>query len=242
MSRALLACALAILVVAPRPANGQGLTGALIVTVRDQQGQTIAGARVTLSSPALIGGPLSQPTNEKGQVRFPVLPPGDYALDIAFKRFTPRHEDGINIGPGATIERLASLSLAGVSESVTVEGQGSRIEARSSGIETRFQPDVLQTIPTRRFSMVDGLRSAPGMSPTSPANGTNNTISSFGSSTNENTYRTPGASRGFFTGAVRASRPSQMSAATTRLTATSPRAIRARERRGHPAVAAFATG
>src|SRR4029453_4943189 len=188
MSRALLACALAVLVVAPRPANGQGLTGSLIVTVRDQQGQTIAGAGVTLTSPALIGGPLSQPTNEKGQVRFPVLPPGDYALDIEFKGFTPRHEDGINIGPGATIERSASLSLAGFSESVTVQSRGSRIEARSRRIETRFQPDVLRTIPTRRFSMVDALRSAPGMSPTSPANGTNNTISSFGSSTNENTF------------------------------------------------------
>jgi hypothetical protein len=192
MLRALLACALAVLVVAPRPANGQGLTGALIVTVRDQQGQTIAGARVTLSSPALIGGPLSQPTNEKGQVRFPVLPPGDYALDIEFKGFTPRHEDGINIGPGATLERPAILSLAGVSESVIVEAGGSRIEARSSGVETRFQPELLGTIPTRRFSMVDFLRAAPGMSPTSTANGTNNAISSFGSSTNENTFLVDG--------------------------------------------------
>jgi hypothetical protein len=188
MSRAVWTAALAVLILVPRLVSGQTLTGTLVVTTRDQQGQPIAGAKVTIRSPALIGGSLSQSTQEKGQVRFPALPPGDYALEIEITGFEPRRDDGINIGPGATIERSAILNLARVSESVIVEGAGSRVEARSSGIETRFQADLLGTIPTRRFGMVDALRAAPGMSPSSAANGTNNTVSSFGSSTNENTF------------------------------------------------------
>ena len=69
-----------------------------------------------------------------------------------------------------------------------VEGAGSRIEARGSGFETRFGPEDLRAIPTRRFSMFDFIRAAPGVSPTSPGSGTTNSVSAFGSGTNENTF------------------------------------------------------
>ena len=65
----------------------QGLTGALIGTVRDAQGGVLPGARVRVSSPALIGGPMSLTTDEKGQLRFSTLPPGPYALDIELEGF-----------------------------------------------------------------------------------------------------------------------------------------------------------
>jgi hypothetical protein len=80
------------------------------------------------------------------------------------------------------------LKLGGVAESLVVEGTGSRIEARSSGVETRFGSEYLRSIPTRRFSMFDSLRAAPGISPTSPSSGTVNTISAFGSGGNENLF------------------------------------------------------
>ncbi len=80
------------------------------------------------------------------------------------------------------------LALAGVAESVVVEGSGSRVEVRSSGIETRIGPEYLKTIPTRRFSMFDSIRAAPGVSPTSPTSGTVNTVSAFGSGGNENLF------------------------------------------------------
>ena len=66
----------------PRAAVAQGLTGALIGTVKDEQGGVLSGAIVRVGSPALIGGPATQTTNEKGQLRFPALPPGTYVLDI----------------------------------------------------------------------------------------------------------------------------------------------------------------
>jgi len=60
----------------PGFAVAQGLTGALIGTVRDAQGGVLPGARVRVSSPALIGGAMSLTTDEKGQLRFSTLPPG----------------------------------------------------------------------------------------------------------------------------------------------------------------------
>lgn len=172
----------------PDIALAQGLTGTLIGTVRDEQGGVLAGASVRLSSPALIGGAMTMRTDERGRLRFPVLSPGLYSLDIELQGFKSYHEADVRIGVGATIERTAVLKVGGVEESLVVEGAGSRIEARGSGFETRFGPEDLSAIPVRRFSMFDFVRAAPGVSPTSPGNGTTNSVSAFGSGTNENTF------------------------------------------------------
>jgi hypothetical protein len=111
-----------------------------------------------------------------------------YLLEIAMEGFSTLSEADIVIGAGATIERTVILKLAGLAESVVVEGAGSRIEARNPGFGTRFGPEDIVAIPTRRASMFDWIRAAPGISPTSPSSGTTTTVSAFGSGTNENQF------------------------------------------------------
>jgi hypothetical protein len=127
-------------------------------------------------------------TNEKGQLRFPALPPGRYAVDVEFPGLAPYHAEGIPIGAGATIEVAPVLKLAELGESIVVEGAGSRVDPRDPGFATRFGPEDLRAIPTRRASMFDTVRSAPGISPTSPSSATTTTVSAFGSGTNENQF------------------------------------------------------
>ena len=185
------AALLAAAVLPAAPAAGiaaQGLSGALIGTVKDEQGLPIRGASVRVSSPALIGGTAEQSTNEKGQLRFPILPSGVYTLDVAFSGLATRHEEGIMVGAAATIERQIVLAPAGVVENVVVDGSISRIDARDPGFGTRFGPEDLRAIPGRRSSMFDALRNVPGVSPTSPSSGTVTTMSAFGSGTNENQF------------------------------------------------------
>ena len=121
----------------------QGLTGALIGTVRDEQGGVLAGAQVSVSSPALIGGLETLTTSANGQLRFPILPPGTYVLDVKLQGFAAHHEEDIRIGAGATIERLVELKLASIASSVVVDGSGSRIDARNPGFWTRFGAEDL---------------------------------------------------------------------------------------------------
>jgi hypothetical protein len=172
----------------PFTVHAQGLTGALVGTVKDEQGAVLSDAVVRLTSPALIGGVATTTTDDRGQLRFPVLLPGSYALDIERAGFAPYHETGIEIGAGATLSRNVKLKLAGLAESIVIEGAGSRVEARSSGFETRFGSEDLHAIPSRRYSMFDAIRAAPGVSPTSPSSGTVNTVSAFGSGGNENLF------------------------------------------------------
>jgi hypothetical protein len=166
----------------------QGLSGSLSGSAMDEQGAMVIGATVTLSSPAQIGGEQRATTDAQGRWRFPILAPGVYVLIVEMGTgFAAFREEGLTIGAGASIERRVVLKLASVAQSVTVRA-GASVESRSSGLETRFGPDHLASIPTRRFSMFDPIRSAPGISPTSPSSGTVNTVSSFGSSVNENAF------------------------------------------------------
>ena len=168
-------------------AYGQGVTGALIATVKDQNGSVIRGAEVRVGSDALIGSPALQLTNDKGQVRFATLPPGVYAIEVRLDGVLMHREDGIVIGAAATIDRSIVL-VPGVNQAIVVEGATSRIDARDPGFGTRFGPEDLRAIPYRRSSMFDGVRNVPGVSPTSPSSGTVTTVSVFGSGTNENQF------------------------------------------------------
>ena len=186
--RALLPFVAAACVLLPRTAAAQGSTGALIGTVKDDQGGALRGADVRVGSSALIGGAATLITNEKGQLRFLALPPGPYVLDVQLQGFAAYHEEGIRVDAGSTIERTVVLRISGVEASIVVEGAGSRIEARDPGFGTRFGPEDLKAIPTRRASMFDFIRTAPGISATSPSSGTTTTVSAFGSGTNENQF------------------------------------------------------
>jgi hypothetical protein len=179
---------LSVCVLAPAAPSAQGLSGALIGAVRDPQGGIVAGAVVHVSSPALPGGPAQTATDENGRWRFPVLPPGTYIIEVSVPGFVAHREENIHLGAGATLERTVVLQLGALAESVVVEGHGSRLEARHPGFATRFDAEDVETIPTRRTSMFDMIRAAPGISPTSPSSGTLTTVSAFGSGINANMF------------------------------------------------------
>ena len=168
-------------------ASAQGLTGSLIGTITDSQGGVLPGVTVRASSTVLIGGPAIATTNQKGRFNFLVLPPGRYDITIELSGFATYREPRIEIGAGGTVERLVVMQLAGVAESILVQPD-LRTDARDAGFGTRFGPDDIKAIPTRRASMFDFIRATPGISPTSPGSGTATSISAFGSGTNENMF------------------------------------------------------
>jgi len=188
MRHSLILPVIAACILLPRISAAQGVSGALFGTVTDAQGGVIPGATVRISSPALIGGSSTVTTNEKGQLRFAVLPPGPYVLDITMEGFVDYHEEDIPIGAGATIERTALLRVAGLAASVVVRGPGSRIDVRNAGFGTRFGAEDLKAIPTRRSSMFDTIGAAAGISAAAQGSGASSLVSAFGSGANENTF------------------------------------------------------
>lgn len=71
----------------PLEVSAQGLTGALVGTVKDANGGVIPNAPVRVTSPALIGGERQITSSERGQWRGQwrgqFLPPGLYAVSFS---------------------------------------------------------------------------------------------------------------------------------------------------------------
>ncbi len=126
-------------------------------------------------------------SDAKGGWRFGLLPPGKYTLTVELAPSFAAYRRDVQVGAGETLNIGIELRLAGVTESLTVEGNPG-INTRSTGLETRFGPDYIRTVPSRRFSMFDLVRSVPGVSPSSPTSGTVNGVSMFGSGVNENAF------------------------------------------------------
>src|SRR5262245_39402413 len=109
------------LLAAVAPATAQILTGNVIGIVRDDQGGVLPGASVTLTSAtALPQGPMTQPTDARGQYRFIGLQPGTYELTVALQGFATYDERDIRVEVNGTVERTVPMKLAAVSETVTV--------------------------------------------------------------------------------------------------------------------------
>ena len=177
----------------PEIAVAQGLTGTLVGTVSDAAGGVISGAAVRISSPALIGGELMMKTDERGQLRFPSVPPGSYALEIVLEGFRPYRDADIRIwGRGHYRENACSHvgSALGLDCGARI---GSRLDVRNPGFGTLFDAEDLGAIPMRRFSYQDWVKTAPGVSPTSPS-GSSVLVSAFGSGVDQNQYLLDGTS------------------------------------------------
>ena len=108
-------------------------------------------------------------------------------MEVELANFATYREDDIWIDLQSNVERTIVLKLAGIAESVAVDA-GADLDAEQSGLASRFPQPMLTSIPVRRFSMFDFVKAAPGVSPTSPSSGLDNSVSVLGSGGNENLF------------------------------------------------------
>ena len=90
-------------------------------------------------------------SNEKGQLRFPALPPGIYVIDIEMRGFATYHEENIGRAPGRymipTRRSLQSGASAKAGEYVRSRW---RLELLRRTIDDAFRDVDLVLLPTRR--------------------------------------------------------------------------------------------
>jgi hypothetical protein len=169
-------------------AGGQVITGTIIGTALDETGAVIPGATATLTSDAMPGGPRTGLTNDKGQFRFPNLPPGTYTLEIALPGFNTYRIDTLRVTVGGTLEVSANLGMAAVEETVTVTGEGPLVDTRKSGVSTNFTKEYYENIPLRRFSHFDLIKATPGMAGNSPSSRDNDLVTAYGTGVDTNAW------------------------------------------------------
>jgi len=143
--------------------HGQRLTGKIMGTVSDEEGGPLPGVTVELASPALMGGIYSEVTSAKGTYRFINLPPGMYTLVFTLKGFETVKRMDIRVSVDTTVTQDIVLKVAAIEESLTVVAPAPLVDVTKSGLTTTFGKELLEQLPSGRFTFFDVVKQAPGL-------------------------------------------------------------------------------
>jgi hypothetical protein len=122
------------------------VTGTVRVNVRDQQGLIVAGAEVTVKSATTTWSQIGK-TSGEGNVVFPAVPLGQYAVSAAFEGFSPA-ERQVSVASNVVTPVQLQLTVAGLEQSVEVAGvqtvnpQSSRTENLVDRNDILREPDA----------------------------------------------------------------------------------------------------
>jgi hypothetical protein len=139
--------ALAMLFMNIQPAMGQmQYTAQLSGTVIDPQGNSVSGAKVTLTSPerAITR---EYTTESSGSYLFPQLPPGSYTLEAETTGFKHYKQAGINLAAGQSATQEIKLALGAITEEVTVISQAPLLNADNANISSDVSARQVAELP-----------------------------------------------------------------------------------------------
>ena len=123
--------------------------GFLTGTVTDSSGAYVPGAKVTLSSEALIA-PKATTTDTVGSYRFPALSAGDYTLTVQASGMGTQTRPGIHISLGFTATVNVQMAVGSVMQTVEVSSAASTIDLDSNNITTNLETEQLKELPGSR--------------------------------------------------------------------------------------------
>lgn len=142
-------------------APAQEVTGSLNGRVTDSSGAVIPGVQVTLSS-TLIQGERTSVTDEAGNYRFILLPPGQYAVKYELPGFQTLIRESIIVEVSRTTTLNVSLGVASVAETLTVTGESPVVDVQNVNVGATFNQALLDGLPNAR-DIWAVLRQTPGI-------------------------------------------------------------------------------
>src|SRR5688572_29373439 len=105
-------------------------SGALEGTVSEAAG-VLPGVTVEITSPSMAGTRTAV-TNENGRFRFSLLPPGQYTMVATLSGFNSVRQANINVPLGSTATVDVNMSVAAVSQEITVTAEAPVVDVTST--------------------------------------------------------------------------------------------------------------
>ena len=141
-----LAIAALVLLVAAN-ASAQS-TGNITGLVSDETGAVLPGVTVEVTSPALIEGVRTAPTDTSGRYRIEALQPGTYTVTFRLEGFKTFVREGIVLTTGFTATVNAQLGVGALEERLTVSGESPLVDVQNVNTQQTLSREVLDTAPT----------------------------------------------------------------------------------------------
>src|ERR1051325_3995329 len=174
------------------PLPAQSTAGTIVGTVRDAQSAAIRAARVAAINPE-NGAELKVVTDESGNYTLYPVPPGLYHLSIEAPGFQIKTVQGVRVDLDSRVRVDAGLSLASLSQSVTVEAIAPQVQRDSAVRESVIETSQILDLPLDGRNILDLAYLSPGAA----KNLTNAGLGDFASNGNRpngNTYLIDGVS------------------------------------------------
>jgi hypothetical protein len=148
---------LAFLFSAPPPAGGQVNAGSILVRVTDEQGAVMPGVTVTIRSPVIVAGQITNVTDSRGTFRFTPLLPSQYSVTFELAGFQSMVRETIVVSVGQTTPVEQVMKVATLAETVLVSGESPVVDTTSANVHTTLTEQVLQGTPGGRdiWSLVE---------------------------------------------------------------------------------------
>jgi len=138
------------------------LDGKATGTVMSEDGVSLPGATVELSSPSLLGK-RSTTTSASGTYVFLSLPPGIYTITASHDAFKTIVRENINVSAASVVTVDMTLPVGTVQERVTVTAESPIVDTKTSTVDSKIDSDLLAKVPTSRDAFLDLALTTPGM-------------------------------------------------------------------------------
>jgi len=121
-------------------------TGQLNGSVTDPSGAAVAGAKITLTNPA-TGLERTTTSNGTGLYQFLDVPPGNYRLQAAASGFASYQAARVTLVVNTPSTILIRLQVAGVAQTVNVEGEAPLINRTDASLGNTLEQDQIAELP-----------------------------------------------------------------------------------------------
>ena len=155
---------LAAVVMRPTPVAAQVEVGAAAVSgvVTDAHGAVIEGATVTLRHEA-TGYTRTATTDGAGAFRLTALPVGAYTVEARREGFAAARQEQLMLEVGSAGSIRLQLSVAGVSETVTVQAAAATLDTTSQATATTIPLTAIADLPVRGRNFAEFAQLSPAI-------------------------------------------------------------------------------
>lgn len=138
-------------------------TGTLSGTVTDPSDSSVPGAKVTLTNTE-TGTTFEAVSDDRGEYRFPLLPPGVYDIKVEKSGFAIQSRKGITVTVGQAAVVDVKLTLIGSTQLVEVQAEAPLIETERTQQSNTIEERSVRNLPIDRRDYLSFSLLAPGVS------------------------------------------------------------------------------
>src|SRR6185436_1867189 len=121
--------------------------------VKDTSGAVLPGVTVEASSPVLIEKIRTTVTDGSGQYQIIQLLPGTYTVTFSLPGFNTFRTDGVELSGSFAATVNADMKVGELAETITVTGETSLVDVRSSSVQKVVTKEIVDSIPTGRLGI-----------------------------------------------------------------------------------------